>query len=166
MGNRSTKLWRLGDEDYDEYSDDNATENVTNTQAQINHEGLNQDDVVYEEEPILEENKTERPETINTGDHREVGAHTETKSPLVLSIDRHENRAETDSSEEEEDGETHGHTGYERNTNAEARANVLPRRTSTYEEVVPGAFRDDEKIHNALVATATIPDTHKRTRID
>lgn len=148
-----------GDEDYDEYSDDNATENVTNTQAQINHEGLNQDDVVYEEEPILEENKTERPETINTGDHREVGAHTETKSPLVLSIDRHENRAETDSSEEEEDGETHGHTGYERNTNAEARANVLPRRTSTYEEVVPGAFRDDEKIHNALVATATIPDT-------
>ncbi|CCG23703.1 hypothetical protein CORT_0E01140 [Candida orthopsilosis Co 90-125] len=148
-----------GDEDYDEYSDDNATENVTNTQAQINHEGLNQDDVVYEEEPILEENKTERPETINTGDHREVGAHTETKSPLVLSIDRHENRAETDSSEEEEDGETHGHTGYERNTNAEARANVLPRRTSTYEEVVPGAFRDDEKIHNASVATATIPDT-------
>lgn len=148
-----------GDEDYNEYSDDDATENVTNTQAQINHEGLNQDDVVYKEEPVLEENKIEHPETINTRDHDEMGTHIETKSPLVLSIDRHENRAETDSSEEEEDGETHAHTGYERNTNTEARANVLPRRTSTYEEVVPGAFRDDEKIHNALVATATIPDT-------
>jgi len=152
-----------GDEDYDVYDDNSSTENVPVTNSQSNQGGWNQRDVVHEEEAIVDEHTHVRSDNLDEKVNRGENAQTKASSPLVLSIDKLENTADTDSSDEEEraeDQDVYKPTVHGDSTKNEERVNALPRRASTYEEVVPGAFRDDAKIHNALVAATNSNEDH------
>lgn len=94
-----------GDEDYDVYDDNSSTENVPVTNSQSNQGGWNQRDVVHEEEAIVDEHTHVRSDNLDEKVNRGENAQTKASSPLVLSIDKLENTADTDSSDEEERAE-------------------------------------------------------------
>ncbi|KAI5970062.1 hypothetical protein CANMA_000886 [Candida margitis] len=147
-----------GEEDYDDYEDETIRQDATTTRTQSNQKRWSQDNVVHEEVPRAYANEPAPKIMVDREDKLEKDTQSETRNPLVLSIDKHASPTDTDSSDEEDEEKDKGNisnrqTRYDCDINEETSMNVHARKGSTYEEVVPGAFRDDEKIHNALVGS-------------